>query len=175
MQLPSCCQSTGSPADKSSVRWPYQSVSLLGLTNNTFFNFIAGNSILIINTGHSFNLVLLLLLVPIYTHIHSNQALYFYYKLLQNPFQQNFKDCSPRHAQNTSPRGADVCTYGCQPFLWRGVGSSNALYKKIKDQVPQLEAEEVGHHVTQCHCRHLAQSSWTTQVGANSALAAVAG
>lgn len=66
--LPSCCQSTGSPADKSSVQWPYQSVSLLGLTNNTFFNFITGNSVLIIIP---LTLVLLLLLVPIYAHFHS--------------------------------------------------------------------------------------------------------
>lgn len=37
-----------------------------------------------------------------------------------------------------------------------------------------MEAEEVGHHVTECHCGQMAPSSWTTQVGANSALAAVA-
>lgn len=49
------CQRTGAPADTSSVRWSYQSVSLLGSTNNPFFNFIAGNSILIINTGQSCN------------------------------------------------------------------------------------------------------------------------
>lgn len=93
------CQCTGSPADKSSVRWPYQSMSLLGLTNTTFINSIAGNSILILNTGHSFNSH------PITssgTHLHtfpfmlhSNQSLYFYYKPLPNPFLENLKDYSP--------------------------------------------------------------------------------
>lgn len=51
MLLPYSRQSAGFPA----VQWPYQSPSLLGLTNNTFFNFIVGNSVLIISTGHSFN------------------------------------------------------------------------------------------------------------------------
>jgi len=84
------------PADKSSVRWPYQSASLPGLTNNTFFSFSAGNSVLVINTGQSCPVAsagAYLCTFPF--TVHPNQSSYFYYKPLLNPFLENLKDCSP--------------------------------------------------------------------------------